>query len=248
MDKGFSESVLRKKENVMELNDFFSWCIEWDYEKYTISPKDVYEKAWECRNFELTHLWQRSIFLGAFLLAIAGAYGKIIFELYFSNSPELVDSIKICVHSQHFIAACVCWLGIVFSILWIMMAKGSKYWFEKYEALINCFEDGSYGEKIRNWYHHGNLPKLKKDKYNENIFSPKAGHYSVSKVNGTIGIFALCVFSFMEMFHFANFLHGKYEELNSLQYSMFSISLWLGLGSIIFMVLRYLCMSGEKDE
>ena len=29
------------------------------YEK--ILPKDIYESLWRCRDFELNHLWQRSV-------------------------------------------------------------------------------------------------------------------------------------------------------------------------------------------
>lgn len=33
-----------------------------------ISIKEIHETFWRCRDFELSHLWQRSIFLSAFLI------------------------------------------------------------------------------------------------------------------------------------------------------------------------------------
>ena len=41
-----------------------------------LTVKDLYKEFWECRNFEIDHLWQRSIFLAVFLLAIAAGYGR----------------------------------------------------------------------------------------------------------------------------------------------------------------------------
>ena len=227
----------------MNTEDFLTWYKEKEDADFRIEPKDVYERTWACRDFELSHLWQRSVFLAVFLLAIAGAYGTIILNMYFSD--------RNVTYQQQFIASGVCWLGISFSILWVMMAKGSKYWFEKYEAGIDYFEQSDYGEnikKVKDFPHHGNMPPLEKYMYDENIFSPKAGHYSVSKVNASIGIVSLIVFSFLEMFHFANFLHFRFINLTSLQYALFSIALWLFAGAVLFMILRYLCKSGETDE
>ena len=210
-------------------------------EEEKVSPKDAYERAWECRDFEISHLWERSVFLGAFLLGIAGAYGAIIMSMYFSAEVKVT-------YQQHFIACGVCWLGLAFSILWVMMAKGSKYWFEKYEAGIDSYEDGDFGKEIQGYSHHGTMPKLSKKQYNENIFSPKAGHYSVSKVNGTIGIIALTTWSLLEMFHFVKFLDFHFEHFNSFQCVLLSFASYLGFGAILFVILRFLCKSGEKDE
>ena len=40
-----------------------------------ISIKEIHEKLWRCRDFELSHLWQRSIFLSAFLILCFTGYG-----------------------------------------------------------------------------------------------------------------------------------------------------------------------------
>ena len=41
-----------------------------------VSKHDLYEKLWASRDFEINHLWQRSIFLATFIVAL--------FTLYFS--------------------------------------------------------------------------------------------------------------------------------------------------------------------
>ena len=228
----------------MKMESFLSWYKDKEESDFQVEPKDAYERAWACRDFELSHLWQRSVFLAVFLLAIAGAYGTLLLKIYFPDDAE-----KICTTwQQHAIASGVCWLGITFSILWVMMAKGSKYWFERYEKGINKYEYELAGEKIKDCPHHGEMPLLEKHQYDENIFSTKAGHYSVSRVNAVIGIISLISFSFLEMLHFGNFLHLKYSGLTNVQYSLFSISAWLFFGAILFMFLRHLCKSSYNDE
>lgn len=228
----------------MKMESFLSWYKDKEESDFQVEPKDAYERAWACRDFELSHLWQRSVFLAVFLLAIAGAYGTLLLKIYFPDDAE-----KICATwQQHAIASGVCWLGITFSVLWVMMAKGSKYWFERFEKGINKYEYELAGEKIKDCPHHGEMPLLEKHQYDENIFSTRAGHYSVSRVNAAIGIISLISFSFLEMLHFGIFLHLKYSGLTNVQYSLFSISAWLLFGAILFMFLRYLCKSSYNDE
>lgn len=228
------------------MESFLSWYKDKEESDFQVEPKDAYERAWACRDFELSHLWQRSVFLAVFLLAIAGAYGTLLLKIYFPDDVE-----KICTTwQQHAIASGVCWLGITFSILWVMMAKGSKYWFERYEAGINEYESEERitGKKLINYPHHGEMPLLEKHQYDENIFSTKAGHYSVSRVNAVIGIISLISFSFLEMLHFGNFLNLKIDSLNNLQCAIFSFASWLGAGAVLFAFLRYLCKTSYNNE
>ena len=50
-----------------------------------LTAKDFYNEMWHCRDFELSHLWQRSVFLGAFMLAIATGYGALALVLFGSG-------------------------------------------------------------------------------------------------------------------------------------------------------------------
>ena len=256
----------------MSIEDFLDWHIKEkekeDNGEFQIKPGDSYERTWACRDFELSHLWQRSVFLAVFLIAIAGAYGSLIMSMYFpdeqnfiyvwtensedkeKSSKKIMYEAKPATYQQHAIATGVCWLGISFSILWVMMAKGSKYWFERYELGICLYEDAEVAGEIlykNKCPHHGNMKTLPKGQYNENIFSPKAGHYSVSKINGTIGIIALTAFSFLTMFHFGKFLKA-YTNLHNLQCAFLTISHWLFFGAILLSTLRFLCKSNHNDE
>ena len=48
--------------------------------KDELTERELYQELWQGRDFEINHLWQRSIFLGAFMVAIAAGYGGLVNE------------------------------------------------------------------------------------------------------------------------------------------------------------------------
>ena len=46
-----------------------------------LTAKDIRDSLWHCRDFELSHLWQRSMFLIAIIVLSYGAYGAVVIEL-----------------------------------------------------------------------------------------------------------------------------------------------------------------------
>lgn len=210
-------------------------------EDNNFSNKDLYQHLWEGRNFELSHFWHRSVFLtGIFVVLLAG-YGKVIFAMYF---PESGDADITAMH--HFIAWGITLLCLVFSMLWIMMSKGSKYCYERYEYSLNAiFWDLKLFNNITEEIPcHGNL-RYPDYEYSNSIFSTSAGEYSVSKVNIAIGIIGLFVFSLLNPLHFANFLKLKFNFLDSLQCALFAIAQIVVLFAFIFLFLKMFCKSGD---
>ena len=98
-----------------------------------ITSKDIYTSLWRCRDFELSHLWQRSIFLTAFLVMCFTGYGSLLLKIceYVTDDNKYIP---FCILS--IACLCVAFLGIILSALWIMMGKGSKAWYEKYEIAL----------------------------------------------------------------------------------------------------------------
>ncbi len=91
--------------------------------------KEYYlNRVWQCRDFEIQHFWQRSGFLATFIVLIYTGYGA-----FWGNILVEETNTKMI---HHFISIGVLFLGCIFSSLWIMMAKGSKYWYEIYEKKI----------------------------------------------------------------------------------------------------------------
>ncbi|MGP1457828.1 MAG: RipA family octameric membrane protein [Treponema sp.] len=161
-----------------------------------LTVKDLYKEFWECRNFEIDHLWQRSVFLAVFLLAIAAGYGTFANDHLkeILSCPETTNNNKLSPFIFHGICLALCLLGIIFSQLWIMMAKGSKRWYESYEAAISTFYNNIhynlFTQETRNLIekekisYFGNLEERDID---DSLLSTKGGNFSVSKVNIFIG-------------------------------------------------------------
>ncbi|MBQ7271710.1 MAG: hypothetical protein IJR18_08490, partial [Campylobacter sp.] len=90
------------------------------------------KQAFTQYNFEINNLWQRSLFLFGFLVLIYTAYGNLqisylkekSFEIYYDNT------------FIHCLSFWICIIGAIFSILWIMMAKGSKNIQNRYQTMI----------------------------------------------------------------------------------------------------------------
>lgn len=126
-----------------------------DNDKFT--TKDLYAELFHCRDFELQHLWQRSIFLAGFMVALFTLYGSFIGDnlnskLNFDvnnitqNNKDIVITCSANVNNDlssqttlHYFAFFIGCVGIILSQLFIMMIKGSKRWYEQYEQSIFWF-------------------------------------------------------------------------------------------------------------
>ena len=151
-----------------------------------IDIKDIHETFWRCRDFEIGHLWQRSIFLTAFLVLAFTAYGTVVSKLI--DTLSKTDSSFLILNIISYVLAL---LGVVLSILWIKMGKGSKAWYEVYESAIGAIEkDKEYTTKEARQiggFGYNSLPGYRDVELDNSLFSVKAGEYSVSKINIGIG-------------------------------------------------------------
>lgn len=179
-----------------------------------ITAKDIRDSLWRCRDFELSHLWQRSIFLTTILLLCFTGYGIVTIKL-FDNIEYTVESSAYILNN---VALVLCLVNIIFSCLWIMMAKGSKAWYERYEKAIDAFD---YNEKYVNdeviktgvntydngtnpigGFQYPNLLHYVKPEIKDCIFSCKGGAYSPSKINIAIGQIAFVIWCLVFGIHF----------------------------------------------
>ena len=167
-----------------------------------IEPKEIYATLWRCRDFEISHLWQRSVFLTAFLLLVYSGYGLCVFnQIKMINvaSDEVFTIITLC-------GLLFLFIGMVLSQLWIMMAKGSKAWYERYEKAIYQIEhDDTFSQSVvvetmkNKKVMHGNLPFP--SVCDRNLFRTNAGAFSPSRINVFIGQFSWVILFFFYICH-----------------------------------------------
>lgn len=170
---------------------------------------EVYNALYKAYADEIRNLWQRSIFLGAFMTLAWGGYGAL--------QLRAIEKYPQNYYVYSFALLGVCLVIIVLSLLWVAMAKGSKFvqeaherhikdlGFDKVEKIVieNCdkrlFCDlGKYN----------NPPdiddKNKPMEVKENLFfggDLKPYRYSPSKINIALGCFSFLLAFLLMIVH-----------------------------------------------
>lgn len=119
--------------------------------KVELKVNKAYQQAINNREFEINKFWSRAAYFWAFIVLIFGAYWQVRNE-----SDLFLELLVIC-------------LGLIFSVAWYFVIKGSKHWQENWEAHIDALEDLVTG------------PIYKTIRY-------KGTFYSVSKINSILSI------------------------------------------------------------
>lgn len=198
-----------------------------------VTLKEIRETYYSLRNCEIEHLWQRSIFLSALLVLFYSGYGYLV-------SKFLDEEVKKPL-LLHELCCAIALFAVVFSIIWIMMAKGSKAWLEVYEKKIIELErnmvlkiDMKYqlGEYCTPW----NL--------DHNLYTTKPGSYSLSKLNILIGIILNVTWLIIFIIHFL----GAFTSLKetTIDQCIHKIVLIILLLAIIFILITASCNSWAK--
>lgn len=119
----------------------------------------------------------------------------------FKEKPIIKQSTTLAIENYNLVAVGIAVIGIVFSILWIAMAKSSKAWYEVYENAISNLEYENYSKLgIPYPYVMGSMG-LYKDKKDNCIFSTKAGAYSPAKINIVLGQVSLLIWVIVALIH-----------------------------------------------
>ncbi len=148
---------------------------------------EMYKILYTAYADEIKNLWQRSIFLGAFMVLVWSGYGALQLK---GIEKDFEVSTSYCLMSIG-----LCAVIIILSWLWIAMAKGSKFVQEAHEAHIlkhnglEClfcdldkYQNGDYDTQ--------NLKQADKISF----WNPlKSYRYSPSKINIALGWLSLII-------------------------------------------------------
>ncbi len=207
-----------------------------------LSLKEIRETFYHCRDFEITNLWQRSVFLFGFILACFTGYGAILISLL-TTGEQTVEYPTLA----NFIECIIALIGLIFSVIWIMMAKGSKAWYEIYENAITKIENKNNKKdddskepqylKMFDGYRMGNYCKQYKDYLDDGLFSTKGGKYSPSKLNIFIGQVLFVIWSICLLGH-STVLFNKYLDYMNIQDEM--IYVWYVLFYVVLCAFVFL--------
>ena len=171
----------------------------------TVSLRDMYMRLCACRDFEIKLQWERAVFLTAFLIACFAGYGSFMLSVHQHGYGSLSSLLVKC------IPIAITFVGIVLSLFWILMAKGSKAWYEHYEQAIAAFAKehtpaGVFEYMLAHqWY---SLSDIKRNPMSNGILNFKGGCYSVSKIVIAIGVGSLIIWSMLFVLHSCSVIFG----------------------------------------
>lgn len=156
----------------------------------------IYEGYWKCRDLEIQMLWTRLTLLGTFMALTYTGYGYLIIKVTAGIAQWSAFNL---------LAVAAGLIGVIFSVMWIATAKGSKGWFERYEAMIKRIQEErgkellndeepkkggtAEGDKSILSYLGYNAAELEPylDPVDSSLFTQCAGRFSVSKIPIVMG-------------------------------------------------------------
>ncbi|QVY66881.1 hypothetical protein [Polaribacter sp. Q13] len=156
--------------------------------------KHQLNRAYELRDFEISHYWKRAQYFWGFLAVIyAGFFATLI--AFSKENNFAIEYVLI-----------VCTIGCIFSYAWYLVNRGSKRWQEHWENVIKKLED-SLNLSLYNIH-----PEVESEFFN-------AGNFSVSRINITVSFFVFL--SWISLWLFSAI---KYAKSNFTLYALAFIS------------------------
>ena len=166
------------------------------------------KRAHEIRKFEIGLYWERSKYMYVMVGAVFVGWYTVIKDQHIEFNIQILLSL----------------VGMVFSLGWIMINKGSRFWQENWEAHIDYLEDEIEGKLYKT---------VNSQDYHKDAFS-------VSKVNFYLSIFVFIVFSIvflytMKVEYFKDLNIPQWMQqciLNNLKWIILGFAFWIFIGFI----------------
>jgi len=100
--------------------------------------KEALKQAYEIRKFEIELYWKRATYFWTFIGAAFVGYAA------FFNTASTVDAVHKNAEREFILILIAC-IGLVFSVAWHCVNKGSKFWQENWENHVELLEDKVFG-------------------------------------------------------------------------------------------------------
>jgi len=138
--------------------------------------KEALKQAYAIRRFEIELYWKRATYFWTFIGAAFVGYAT-----FFNVSSSTQNS------KSEFILILIACIGLVFSVAWHCVNKGSKFWQENWENHVELLEDKVFGPLYKTLTKRPDRASSLKDSIVDFFVAPKS--FSVSKVNQLVSTF-----------------------------------------------------------
>jgi hypothetical protein len=142
------------------------------FDNYEGNKQEVFKQILDIRKFEIELYWKRTSFFWTIIGSIIAGY-----FIVFAKSDNLINSNKILFSLAN--------LGLVFSVGWYFVNRGSKFWQVNWEKHMDTIEDDIIGPLYKT--------TINKEYYRKKFFrlvSPFP--FSVSKINQILNLVLIC--------------------------------------------------------
>lgn len=160
--------------------------------------KEALEHALEIRKFEIELYWKRAAYFWTFIGASFAGYGAV------EGSSGITDKAALTVP-----LSC---LGLIFSVGWFCVNKGSKQWQENWENHVDLLEDEKIGPLYRIVLIR-DKPKSRKGRLISFLTGP--GALSVSRINQLISLYVTLIWTVLllcALFPSFSANHGRWGQ------------------------------------
>ena len=142
--------------------------------KTTVKKEKALEYALDIRKFEIELYWKRATYFWTFTAAAIAGY-TVIQRISDEHSRGELSLLLVC-------------LGVIFSLAWYLVNRGSKFWQNNWERHVDMLEDATIGPLYK--------IILSEEDSNRNIVRrilTDTGTFSVTKINQILSFFILMV-------------------------------------------------------
>jgi hypothetical protein len=142
--------------------------------------KEALKQAYEIRKFEIELYWKRATYFWTFIGAAFVGYAAFFNTATLSSPPSPNPE-------REFILILIACIGLVFSVAWHCVNKGSKFWQENWENHVELLEDAVFGPLYKTLTERPSRTAWFPDLIIDFFVAPKP--FSVSKINQLVSTF-----------------------------------------------------------
>lgn len=158
--------------------------------------KEAYEKAHDIRKFEIGLFWQRATYYWAFILAAYTAHFALIGMLFGNENRDFsIPELYRLPGFSLFALAVTSFFCYFFSLCWVLMNKGSKFWQKNWEGHIDELEQEFSGDLYKV------IPNTRTEDFSSCLFSLNAYDYSVSKITSLTSVVLMIASCLLFLFY-----------------------------------------------
>ena len=136
--------------------------------------KETLLQALEVRKFEIELYWKRATYFWTFIAAAFAGYFAVLTSSNIGNHKPIVIVISI--------------IGLLFSLGWYLVNRGSKYWQTNWETHVGILENEVIGPLFKTWKNP-----------NKSLLKEVTGEYpfSVSKINQILSFVVFLIWVYL---------------------------------------------------